>query len=524
MFFALIAAAAVALSASFAAEGPRRVALVVGVSHYQHAGTLDNPANDAKSMESMLGRLGFDVETVIDPTRVDLESAIRRLGRRSVGADVALFHYSGHALEVGGRNWILPATFNASFEREMPFEAIDLQMVLDQTSNSARVSLVFLDACRNNPFAPRLASSHRGVASQGLAQIATPAGGALIAFATAPGEVAADGSGVNSPFTTALLHRLETPGVEIKTLMGRVIEDVANATDDQQRPWMTFTLKGDFYLRPPAENPSAPMPAGPKGSPDAELLFWQSIMSSKLAADYAAYLEKFPSGVFASLAKTRIADLTALAPGQTPSTAATPGSSLAISLDKDGLATQFAARNADFKHAARDAEYYVSRPDHRAIAASEDAYFMRTARPSLRDAEDLALEGCQIWTKKACSLLSKEARWTSSDERTPRAMPRVSYEGLFDPAMIPIVDDSVRNRADVTGYRAATAPKAAALLPSLGIFVVARAGSQRSAEESALSQCNTDPTRNDMSGPCFLYAVGDQVILARGLTQAIAAR
>ena len=199
--------------------------------------------------------------------------------------------------------------------------------------------------------------------------------------------------------------------------------------------------------------------------------------------------------------------------------------STAISIDKDGLVAQFAPRNVDFQHALRDAEYYVSRPDHRAIATSKDAYFMRTARPSLGDAEDLALEGCQIWAKMACSLLATEARWTSGDERgTLHAMPRVSYQGLFDPAMIPIINDTVRNRADVTGYRSAVGPKAAALLPSFGLFFVARASSQYSAEESALSQCNSDPARNNMSGPCFLYAVDDQVILAKGLTQPMAAR
>ena len=505
VLFALMAAFAVAASERCAADGARRVALVVGVARYQHAAALANPANDAKAMEALLQRLGFDVDTVIDPTRVELEEAIRRFGRRSVGADVSLFHYSGHALEADGRNWLLPATFDAAAERDMPFEAVDLATALDQAASSARVTLVFLDACRNNPFTPRLVTANRGVAAHGLAEVATPAAGALIAFATAPGEIAADGAGANSPFTAALLRELDARGVEIKTVMGRVIGDVVKATDDQQRPWMTFTLRGDFYLNPaPPATPAAAEPA----TTGAEALFWQTIMASRNPADYVAYLDQFPKGVFAALAARRINDLAG------PAGVAPQGA-----VDREGLIAQFLARRIAWPYAVRNAEFYLSRPDHRALVASDDTVILRTSRPSLDNAEELALEGCEIWGKKPCALLAAEGSWAAkSEQTTPRRMARAAYDGLFDPAMIPLVDDAVRHRADVQGYRAAAGPKAAALLV-VGVFAVAHAASQRQAEEAALAQCNQDPARTDMTGSCFLYAVGDRVVLRQALRQ-----
>jgi len=488
-----------------APAAPKRVALVVGVAHYQHAPALENPLNDARGMDATLKRLGFEVETVTDPSRADLEAAIRRLGARAVGAEVALFHYSGHALEVGGRNWILPVSFNTNVEREMPFEAVDLATVIDQTTGSARVSLIFLDACRNNPFAPKLAGRGRGVESGGLAEVAISAAGMLIAFATAPGEIANDGTGANSPFTGALMKRLETPGTEIKTVMGRVIEDVASETGDRQRPWMTFTLKGDFYLTaPPPAGAAAPASAA-KG-PDADALFWQSIMASRDPADYKAYLERFPNGVFAALAKTRAAQA-----AQAPAPKALPP---VAAFDRNGLIAQLLPRSSGPERAAHDAAFYLERTDHRALAVGPNAYAMRTGRDKLEDAEILSLEGCQVRSRQPCTLLARDGGWVPAPERdTPRPMPRASYDGVFDPKMIPIVPAAVRNRPDVKDYLAAKGPKAAAIFLATGVFVVATGATARAAEEAALSQCNAQADRKDASGGCFLYASVDKVVL-----------
>src|SRR5947208_1768645 len=154
--WSLAAATHVTIPSAAAAQG-RRVALVVGVAKYEYANTLTNAINDAVDMTAALRRLGFDVETLLDPSRSALEAAVRRYGGRSAGAEASLFHLSGHALEAGGRNWILPATANINSQRDLYFEALDLNTILEQTDGAARVSIVFLDACRDNPFSGRMA-------------------------------------------------------------------------------------------------------------------------------------------------------------------------------------------------------------------------------------------------------------------------------------------------------------------------------------------------------------------------------
>src|SRR5215471_18531824 len=171
----------------------------------------------------------------------------RRYGDRSAGAEVSVFHYSGHALEASGRNLLLPATVNVSSERDLRFEAVDLNTVLEQADGAAKISIVFLDACRDNPFAGRISSSGRSL-SRGLAPVEMTASGVLVAFATAPGQVALDAvaTNKNSPFTAALLSHLETAGLEVKSLLSRVTKDVLAQTKGRQRPWQNSSLEGDF--------------------------------------------------------------------------------------------------------------------------------------------------------------------------------------------------------------------------------------------------------------------------------------
>src|SRR5215470_9783792 len=282
-----------------------RVALVVGVSKYAHAPSLPNTLNDAKDMSAALKRLGFDVETVLDPGRSALEAAVRRYGDRSAGADASVFYYSGHALETNGRNWLLPATVNLSSERDLRFEAVDLNVILEQTDGGARVSIVFLDACRDNPFVGRLASSGRGL-SRGLARLEATASGVLVAYSTAPGQIALDSVGArkNSPFTAALLNHLEIGGLEVKSLLSRVTKEVVEETKGKQRPWQNSSLEGEFYFLPSPATPAAAQP-----NSNFEGVFWDSIRVSNDPAGFVAYLVKFPNGVFAELAQIRLAAL-----------------------------------------------------------------------------------------------------------------------------------------------------------------------------------------------------------------------
>jgi hypothetical protein len=284
-----------------------RVALVVGVSNYEHAGRLANTLNDANDMAATLKRLGFDVETLQDPNRSSLEAAVRRYGERSVNADVSLFYYSGHALEAAAHNWLLPASARLANERDLRFEAVDLDTVQEQTEGYAKVSIIFLDACRDNPFARRL-SRGRSFAPRGLGRVDVGRGAVLVAFSTGPGEVAVDSLGGkrNSPFTAALLKYIETPGLEIRSLLTRVTKDVFEETKGTQRPWQNSSLEGDFYLLPP---PVAPAASSAQSLVTLDSMFWDAIKLSNNPADYKAYLTRFPKGMFVELAQNHLAIL-----------------------------------------------------------------------------------------------------------------------------------------------------------------------------------------------------------------------
>ena len=227
----------------------QRVALVIGNSGYRHVERLANPGNDARAIATALRPLGFQVELLVDGDRAAMEGAIRRFGSRAEGAEAALFFYAGHAIEVGGQNMLAPVSAQVRNERDLPFELIGLDLLMSQAEGRARVLLVFLDACRDNPFRNALAASGRGGATRGLAPPQQTATGTLIAFATSPGNVALDGRGANSPFTAALLRHVATPGLEVRSLMGRVRQSVRVETQGRQLPWDSSSLEGEFFFR-----------------------------------------------------------------------------------------------------------------------------------------------------------------------------------------------------------------------------------------------------------------------------------
>jgi hypothetical protein len=519
-----------------------RVALVVGVSKYEHAGSLPNTLSDANDMSAALKRLGFDVETVLDPGRTELEAAVRRYGDRSAGAEVSVFYYSGHALEAGGQNWLLPASVNLGSARDLRFEAVDLNTILEQTDGSAKVAIVFLDACRDNPFAGRIAARGRGLA-RGLARVEMTASGVLLAFSTAPGQVALDGVSAkkNSPFTAALLSHLETPGLEVKSLLSRVTKDVVEATKGKQRPWQNSSLEGDFYLLPPLAA------AGISGTPPAaniEVIFWDSIKASRNPADFAAYLAQFPKGVFVGLARNRLtmlqqqgtatqpqaADPNLQAPETKPSAAAPPeppaqppGANAASSAPHDMLLARLASYSVAADERESRIRSYESETAHKAIAVSIEAHHTyRTAGwVTAASAEVGTLEGCQVYYGKPCTLVAVDDKVESANDGSPvlRDMARTRYTDAFEPEQIPNARPGLLRRADVAAYRSAPRPKAAAYHPWGRLFTATGAVGQFEAEEQALAQCNNDPDRKGRDGPCFLYAVGDRVILPQRLVK-----
>ena len=310
------------LASSNVAKADRRVAFVVGNGAYKNVQPLPNPPIDAKSMAGLLRNVGFEVVEGTNLTRDKMTERLLEFGKKAQGAEVAVFFYAGHGIAINGTNYLLPVDADIKSEMDVRLgSAINIDVTLDQTMSDAKVKLVFLDACRDNPFAARLRSlkTTRGVNVQtGLAEMKSGEG-TLIAFATGPGQTALDGeAGINSPFTRALMANIAKPGVEIQEAMTKVRAQVNEETNKGQLPWGHTNLIGSVYLNPvAAPPPSAAAPSSPapaavastSGSPDVELEFWRSVKESNKPEELNAYLTNYPNGQFKSLALARIASL-----------------------------------------------------------------------------------------------------------------------------------------------------------------------------------------------------------------------
>jgi hypothetical protein len=302
-----------------AALADKRVAFVVGNSAYKNVPQLPNPVVDARSMAKVLRNVGFDVVEGSNLNRDKMTEKLLEFGKKAEGADVAVFYYAGHGIAVNGTNYLLPVDADLKSEMDVKLgAAINVDMTLEQTMADAKVKLVFLDACRDNPFAAKIRSAKvtRSVSVEtGLAEMKSGEG-TLIAFATGPGQTALDGeAGTNSPFTRALVANITQPGVEIQQAMTKVRAQVNDETNKNQLPWGHTNLTGDVYLNPvgipandkPAETASVAAPASP-ASP-VELEFWRSVKDSNKVEELNAYLTSYPNGSFKSLALARIASL-----------------------------------------------------------------------------------------------------------------------------------------------------------------------------------------------------------------------
>jgi len=232
-----------------------RIALVIGNSKYRNAGQLTNSANDARLMADTLRSLGFNLiggGPQIDLDKAGLDRAAQNFGRELQGADVGLFYYAGHGVQVRGSNYLVPVDANPTRESDIDFQMLDVLLVLRQMEGAGtRLNVVILDACRNNPF------GRRGLraTTSGLAQMQAPEG-TLISYATQPGNVALDGFGDNSPYTKALAQTIQRPGLDIFQTFNEVGLAVMQATGKAQQPWVsTSPIKGNFYFAGTAPQP-----------------------------------------------------------------------------------------------------------------------------------------------------------------------------------------------------------------------------------------------------------------------------
>ena len=246
----VVAVMALVLAASASVALARQVALVVGNSTYDHIGRLPNPENDAVDMAAALRRIGFEVTTELDVDRGDLTEALRAFTRRSAGADVSLVFYAGHGLEMDGTNYLVPVDARLERDVDVRYETVTLDDLLVSTVG-ARLRLVILDACRNNPLARSMQRTvaSRSVSGGSFGQLDEDLLGdeTLVAYAAAAGTTAADGTERNSPYTSALLAHLDQP-LEILTLFRRVRARVLEATNGEQRPHEYQSLLREHYL------------------------------------------------------------------------------------------------------------------------------------------------------------------------------------------------------------------------------------------------------------------------------------
>lgn len=231
-------------------EDEIRTALIIGNSDYR-MGVLANPVNDARAMATVLKQVGFDVILKTEvPNKDEMKRAIREFGRKLERGGVGLFYYAGHGLQVDGINYLIPVEAQIYNQEEVEYECVEAGFVLAQMENARnRMNVVIMDACRDNPFARSFRSSQRG-----LATINAPTG-TLIAYATAPGSVASDGTGKNGLYTEILLNEIQVEGQKIEETFKNVRRSVLDMSDGRQIPWESSSLVGDFYFVAPAENP-----------------------------------------------------------------------------------------------------------------------------------------------------------------------------------------------------------------------------------------------------------------------------
>jgi hypothetical protein len=294
VIFSLIAS----VSAPHEADAAKRVALVIGNSAYRFTPPLENPKNDATDLAAALKTLGFEVVEGFDLDKTGMDVTIRNYATSLAGAEVGVFFYAGHGLQVGGQNYLVPVDAQLTTNSALDFELIRLDLVQRTMERETATNILFLDACRNNPLVRNLARSlgtrsteiGRGLASVEAGQ------GTLISFSTQPGNVALDGAGRNSPFASALLKQIDKPGEDLSSMLIKVRTEVIDTTQRAQVPWEHSSLTSRFYFSDRAAT----------ANEAAELALWERVKGSLDPEVIGEYTREYPQGVFAILARSLV--------------------------------------------------------------------------------------------------------------------------------------------------------------------------------------------------------------------------
>ena len=238
-------------------DGGRRVALVIGNGAYAHVTPLLNPSSDARAIAKNLRQLGFEVSEGIDLDTTAMKKTADEFLLKAAQAQTALLYYAGHGVQVDGRNYLVPVDVKLQPGANPPETMTDMETILAGLDDQIRTNILIFDACRNNPMAQQTAAAGSSRAIKVVAGLAAPSApasgktrgaGTLIAFATAPGQIALDGEGANSPFSAALTRHIGTPGLEVQQMLTRVRSEVVASTKGQQVPWSNSSLLGEVFL------------------------------------------------------------------------------------------------------------------------------------------------------------------------------------------------------------------------------------------------------------------------------------
>ncbi len=287
-----------------------RVALVIGNSNYKNS-PLKNPVNDARDMAVKLKSLGFIVIERNNLVVKQIGSTLREFRSKLTPGSVALVYYAGHGLQIKGDNYFPTVDAEIGGEEDVPNQSLAMRQIMDVLGDAkTRLNLVFLDACRDNPYARSFRSASRGLSKE------TPPSGTLISFATRPGSIASDGDGANGLYTGALLEAMNNKNQPIELVIKKVVSIVKNISKNQQEPWMEGSIDGEFCFG------ECVLTNLNTVSDDRAL--WEVVKNSRDVNDLIAYVKKFPKGLFSDIAINRINILQQYEVKQMPSTSVAP--------------------------------------------------------------------------------------------------------------------------------------------------------------------------------------------------------
>ena len=278
----------------------KRVALVIGNSRYKDS-PLKNPVNDAKAMRDKLSALGFDVVYREDLKQTQIGSTLSEFEQKLSAGAISVFFYAGHGLQVDGKNYLPVTDASINNEYDVPTQSLNANLVLQIMDKAkSKVNILFLDACRNNPYARSFRS-----ANSGLAPMSSPLG-TIVSFATRAGETAADGNGNNGLYTEQLLKLLDKPNLPVDQMIKRASKAVIEVSGGKQVPEMSVQLYDDFYLVQQSSNPQGGAVVSNMAADDT---LWYSIKDSSKATDFERYIKEFSTGQYVIQAKEQLAKL-----------------------------------------------------------------------------------------------------------------------------------------------------------------------------------------------------------------------